>query len=90
MLVDITVKFQSGGKPSSLHPVAAIKTRSLEEQQEMWLLRTGIVKFRDITPESTAKYTFTHNSQPLTSLELLQGGDTVEIGLKHSLKPETQ
>jgi hypothetical protein len=54
----------------------------------MWLLRTGLVQFKDIKPESLANFIFSYNSEDLTSLDPLKAGDLVEIRLKEPPKPE--
>lgn len=90
MLVDIKIKLTylpQGQNSLILSPVAAIKCYSLEAQKVMWLLRTGLLAARDNYQEQQHKFEFIFNSQPLTNLELLKDGDTVEVKLVSLKEP---
>ena len=50
MIVDIRVKYPDQlGNFLQMYPVAANKKNELFDQKEMWLFRTGLIKFKDYT-----------------------------------------
>ena len=83
MLVDICLKLpwvtkESQGK-DTLSPVAAIKDFPLEDQIEMWLLRSGLVQIEMLTEDSASKFKFFVNGSELNSLKDIEQGATVEV-----------
>ena len=90
MFVDITIKlpYLPQGKNSLyVSPVSVIKEFELKVQLEMWLLIAGLLTVQDTDPDFYKKFEFIFNSQPLTSLELLKDGDTVEVKLVSKVEP---
>jgi len=64
MIVDIKIRYptSAGNNYSLIDPVAAITDFSLEDQIDMWLVKTGLIKFCDYTPQLREKFTISHNS----------------------------
>ena len=72
------VKLNSDG----LCTTSACRLIPLEDQKEVWLLRSGLINIRELGPGTVNKFEFFSHNLPLNNIQNLAEGDVVEIRMK--------